>query len=223
MRGNERIEKFCIFRGLISMKKITLLLAIGLGGSMAVKSQTQAEVKTQIDAASAALAKKDFRNVDKSLNQALVALAKLSGKELSKMLPLELAGLKSLPEKDLIQVGSAIMAPGNVIQRSYGAADGSKIVDMKVRPLSPELSQVNMYISNPVYLKSTEKQIEKIVTVNGRKALLKINNELKQAELHIISGNTLYSIEGNGAEFSEAEMIAMAAKIEIGKMETILK
>ena len=205
------------------MKKHIYLLILGVSSCAVLTAQTQAEVKTQIDAASAALAKKDLRNVDKSLNQALSALAKMAGKEIVKMMPLELAGLKSLPEKELIQVGSSVMAPGSLIQRTYSSADASKIVNMTVRPFSPELSSVSMYIANPVYLKSDDKLTEKLVTVNGRKAILKINAELNQAEVLIVSGNTLYSIESSGTNFSEAELIAMASKIEIGKMETLLK
>lgn len=205
------------------MKKHRFLLILGISSCVVFKAQTQAEVKTQIDAASAALAKKDLRNVDKSLNQALSALAKMAGKEIVKMLPLELAGLKGTPEQDLVQVGSSIMAPGNIIQRSYSSADANKRVNITIRPFSPELSSVTMLIANPVYLKSADKLVEKIVTINGRKALLKMNGEVNQAEVLIVSGNTLYSIESSGTNFSEAELIAMASKIEIGRMETLLR
>lgn len=205
------------------MKRYTYLLIFALSYCLAVNAQTQADVKTQIDAASAALAKKDLRSVDKSLSQAMIALAKMAGKEITKMFPLELAGLKSVPENDMVQVSSSIMAPGNVIQRSYSSVDAGKKVEMTVRPFSPELSSVLMYMANPGYLKNADKQIEKVVSVNGRKALLKINGESKQAEVLIVSGNTLYSIEVSGADFSEAELISLASKIEIGKIETLLR
>lgn len=196
----------------------TLLLAAVIG-----TAQTAVEVKKELDAANAALLKKDFKNADKSLTQAQMALAKFAGKEVAKILPLEINGLKADADKDQIQMGSVIMAPGNTVQRTYTNAEGTKKIDIKIKPGSPDVNSVSMFVSNPQYLKSEGPIKEKLVSVNGRKAIVKINEDLKSAEVLLVSGSTLYAVEAAGDSFKVEDMVAIASKIEVGRIETIFK
>lgn len=199
------------------------MLVAGIGVSAMLHAQTQADVKKQLDAANAALVKKDLKNVDKCLTDAMAALAKLAGYEIMKFLPVELNGLKSKPAEDMVQMGLTTMAPGNQMLRSYSSEDGLKRIVVKILPYDIELASVNMLLEQPVYMKSDEVYQEKLVMVKGRKALLKTDKTAKTAELSVVSGSTIYKIETSGEVYTESILVDLATKIDIGKIETILR
>jgi hypothetical protein len=197
--------------------KITLVLSFFCIGQLG--AQTADDLKNQIEAAKKALSEKNYKEVNFSLQQALSSLAVLVGNEVLAILPADINGMKPVKENDHVTNAGMMMA-GTSIQREYKQGENNS-VELNIIVNSPMVASLGMVLNNPMYTSSLGPN-EKVISVNGKRGMLKMDKENKSAELQIVSGQNLITINANGMINSEADITAIANKIDFAKLDALL-
>ena len=197
--------------------KLSLICAVLFASQL--RAQTSQDLLSQIDAAKKAAVDKNYKEANFNLQQALGTLASLLGTEVLALLPAEINGLKAVKDNDRV-TNAGLMMAGTSIQREYVSGDNSRI-DVTIIVNSPMIASLAMIINNPMYTSSMGGG-EKIITVNGKRALLKMDKDNKSAELQVVSGQNLITINASGIINSEADMSAIAGKIDYAKLDALI-
>lgn len=204
------------------MKHLAITTLVFFSMLLNASAQTAEDLKQQIDAAAKAAAAKNYKDVNFNLQQAMATLATVIGNEVLNVMPKEVNGLKSPSSDDRVNNGGMMFAAGSSIERSYRSADGAQSIEFKVMANSPMVATLGMMLSNPMYMQSAGNSGEKVISVGGKRALLKMDKDNKSAEIQIVSGSTLYTINANGMINTEADATAMVAKFDLAKIEALL-
>jgi hypothetical protein len=198
---------------------LNLLLVGAICFSASLRAQTSQELLSQIEAAKKAAVDKNYKEVNFSLQQALGTLAAIVGNEVLNQLPVDINGLKSVKENDRV-TNAGLMMAGTSIQREYVSGENNRI-DLTIIVNSPMVASLAMIINNPMYTSSMGGN-EKVISVNGKRGMLKMDKENKGAELQIVSGQNLITINATGMINSEADITAIASKLDFAKLDALI-
>ncbi len=204
------------------MKQLVITTVVFFAMLLHVSAQTAEDLKQQIDAAAKAAAQKNYKDVNFNLQQAMATLATVIGNEVLNVLPKDVNGLKSATTDDRVNNGGMMFAAGSSIERTYRSGDGAQSIEFKVMANSPLVATLGMMLSNPMYMQASGNSGEKVISIGGKRALLKMDKDNKSAELQIVSGSTLYTINANGMINSEADATAIVSKFDFTKIEALL-
>lgn len=197
---------------------ISFLLTLSLLSGYRSAAQSVEDVKAQIETAKKALSEKNYRDVNFSLQQALGSLAVVIGNEVLAVLPADINGLKAVKENDNVS-SAAMMMAGTTIQRVYGQDD--KRIELNIVVNSPMVASLAMVLNNPMYASSMGSD-QKIVSVGSKRGILKMDKENKSAELQVVSGSNLTTIQATGIINAEADMTGLGAKIDYAKIDALV-
>lgn len=197
--------------------KIAIFLPFLFSGR--AQAQTAEDLKAQIEAAKKALNEKNYKEVNFSLQQALSSLAVIVGNEVLTVLPADINGLKAVKENDRVTNAGMMMA-GTNIQREYVQGESNRL-EVNIIVNSPMVASLGMILNNPMYTSSMSSN-EKVISVNGKRGMLKMDKENKSAELQIVFGQNLITFNASGMINAEADMTGIASKFDFTKLEALL-
>ncbi len=208
------------------MKKVlivTLLFVVGL--------LLADEVTSSIDKAKSHYQSKKYSEAINELNYAVNQIQQIQLERYKTVFPAALSDWKA-EEFQMDNAGMAFLGGGLSISRKYSLIiqvegldekgrdsyyDKKKSVDISIVSDSPLLSSVMMMFSNPMFLGGN-----KMVTINGEKAIEQRDSDGKPDELQFVIENRVM-VTVSGRNCSKEDLYGYAQKIDFAKLKSFLK
>jgi hypothetical protein len=182
------------------------------------KKMTPPDVKKSIEDAETTFQAKDYDDARFNMQQALVGIELEVGYQILNSMPKEISGLKFDEEYDQVVTGGYGWVGFNVARSYFGNQD--KSLDINVHNNATMLSSVNMVLTNPMYMNSSDGN-QKAVKVGDYKALLEAEED-GGFRLSIPLGQSsliLYEFDNFP---DENEVVASAQQLNIEEIKTML-
>ncbi len=197
----------------ITVKICVLTIVVALMGTLVYAD----EVSDQIDKAKALYTQGKYSEAIAELNFAVGQIQSLQVDRYKTAFPQPLSGWDA-EDFEGGGVGTAFMGGGISVSRNYTTNDGATSVKIELVSDSPLLSSVMMMLGNPMFLGGN-----KVVTVNGEKAVEEWSESDKSGQLQIVIENRmLITVNGSGLS-SKGQLYDYAKAIDFAKLKSFLK
>ena len=200
-----RSNQFSVVLGYV---RLVAIVAIAVGGSTA---RADDEITQQLRRANELYESGDLGGAAGELDGARRLILERRGKALAAVLPEPFPGwVADSPRVDF--VGDAGCGRMVTVARDYRTKDASVTVSI-VRD-SPSLASVSALLSKPAVESSDGSEL---VTIDGRRALLKFPPTSKDGTLSVVVNDTLVMVEGNGLQ--KRSLIEFANAVDFAGIE----
>lgn len=190
----------------------------------------QDQIDTYIKDAQTAIAAKDYRSAQLSLQDAINELNNLIAQQIAEALPAEINGLKAEGDASTNSASLGAMGGGIMISQSYSnPSNENNEAEINIVANSPMIATMGMYLSNPAMLGEGYKSVK----VGTQRAILKSEMEekfvedgkpyiqVRSTEIQIPLGQTLITMDLSGFA-SEADELSFASKLDLAKLKLAL-
>jgi len=196
------------------MKKLFILLAIGIGHT----ALAQTDFKTEVANAKTAYSANKLEDAHFALQQALSEIDIVIGKEVLKIMPEKMDAAAFNPKDD--HVTSNLGFVGATIQRTYGAPNK---VTVEIISNSPLVATLNTLLNAPLVGGMMRDENSKTIKVQGYKARLERQSTDKENEynytVQLPFGNALLTFTVNNSNESETTKLLNTLKLgDIAKL-----
>jgi hypothetical protein len=196
------------------MKNISLIIFFGVL-TISVSAQ---DFDKNMATARASYSSGKLEDARFAMEQLLNDLDAAIGKEILKMLPPQLGSLKSNVKEDNVTGGSAGIAAGLYVHRTYGLTP--KIATVEIINNSPLINSLGMILNTPMMGSMMRDENQKTLKVQGYKSLLtkRVDTETGKTgyDLQIPMNNTLVTLKMD--DTSEGEITGFANSIPLAKI-----
>ena len=181
------------------------------------KKMTPPDVNKSIADAETAFKSKDWEDTRYNIQQALMGIELEIGYEILASLPKELDGLAFTEDEDKVQ-SSGWGFQGFLVERQY-ENDKDKSMDVSIINNAAMISGMNMMLSNPGYMNSSDNQ--KAVKVGSYRALLTAEDNGGFTLGVPLGQSSMVNMEFTEYQ-DENEVIAAAQKLDLEGIKTML-